>query len=177
MWLRGGSIACPFFKMTIAGLKRKFDTLDTDTLINNALSGTQNDIRDLNLEQMYDGKTSKGVDITPSYVDDPYWDEHGGRAAAQAYSDWKDKITPSLRRNPGTPNLFINGYYHSSISVIAGKESIVWASSFNSEPDIRSRFKHIYGLGGRYKTIYLREYLAPILRDRMFELTGLLMRK
>lgn len=163
--------------MTILGMKKRFEGLNTDSVINTSMVESQGDIRDLNLEQMYDGKTREGVDITPSYLNDPYWDTHGGRNAAQAYSDWKDRITPNPRRTKGIPNLFINGYYHSTISVTVAGERIVWSSTFRDEPDIRDRFKNIYGLGGRYKTIFLFEYLTPVLREKIFVVTGLMMKK
>lgn len=172
----GGSIACSIFIMTVLAMIRRFEKLDTDLVIVHSMQQSEQDIRDINLEQMYDGKNNLGVDITPSYLNDPYWDDHGGRPAAQAYSDWKDKITPNPRRTPGTPNLFINGYFHSSLSVLVKGDSVIWNSSFNAEPDIRSRFKHIYGLGGRYKKIFLKDYLAPILSEKVYDAVGLKMK-
>lgn len=162
--------------MTIAGMKQRFEALNVDQVIYDSMKESENDIRDLNLEQMYDGKTNEGIDIRPSYLEDPYWNDKGGQAAAQAYSDWKDRITPNPRRTKGTPNLFINGYYHSSISVLVIGDKIVWNSTFNQEPDIRGRFKNIYGLGGRYKNLFLEIYLMPVLKENMFNATGLLMK-
>lgn len=162
--------------MTIRGMIKKFEALNTDQVIYDSMKQSEPDIRDLNLEQMYDGKTNEGVDITPSYLNDPYWNTHGGRKAAQAYSDWKDRITPNPRRTKGTPNLFINGYYHSSITTLVIGDKIVFNSSFISEPDIRSRFKNIYGLGGNYKNIFLKQYLTPVLKEKILNATGLLMK-
>jgi len=161
---------------TVLGMLRRFERLDSEQMLLNTMKESADDIRDINLEQMYDGKTSEGVDITPSYLDDPYWDEHGGLPAAEAYSAWKDQITPNPRRHRHTPNLFINGYYHSSIRVTVNGAKITWNSTFDDMNDISEKFKNIYGLGGVYKDVFLRTYLAPVLREKMFKAVGLLMK-
>lgn len=161
---------------TILGMKRRFESFDAAAMITKVMHDSTQDLRDLNLEQMYDGKTNKGTDIKPSYIEDPYWNDKGGVRAAQAYSDWKDRITPNIRRTPGTPNLFITGFYHSTIKVSIVGDSIVHSSTFSGEPDIRGRFKNIYGLGGRHREIFLKQYLMPVIKDEVLNQTGLLMK-
>lgn len=156
--------------------------MDTLLICVSSVAKTEDDIRDVNLEQMYDGKTRLGKDITPSYQDDPYWDTHGfrgnppGDKAAQAYSDWKDDITPSPRRRKGTPNLYINGFFHRSIRVNVTGQTIKWQSDFDDANDISDKFENIYGLGGVYKEVFLRTYLTPVLKDKIFRTVKLLMK-
>ncbi len=158
---------------SILAMKRRFEQLNTDQVIYLSVQETEEDIKDLNREQMYDGKTNEGTDITPSYLQDPYF--QGDRQRAQAYSDWKDKITPNPRRNPGTPNLFINGYFYSTIDVLVFLDKITFRSRFDDQNEISNKFKNIYGLGGNIKRIYLDDYLKPILKEKMQDATGLKM--
>lgn len=156
---------------TIAGMLRKFQDVNTDQIIYQVVKGSEEDLLDLQREQMYDGKTNQGVDIRPSYLEDPYFE--GDLQRAQAYSDWKDDITPNPRRNPGTPNLFINGFYYSSITVTVLPDTIVFKSRWAEGDDIERKFKNIYGLGGNIKVIYLRDYISPVLKQRIEDVTGL----
>ena len=64
--------------------------------------------------QLWDGKTGEGKDITPSYLDDPYF---ATKEKALAYAKWKASITKNSNRNFATPNLYINGFFHSSLFI------------------------------------------------------------
>lgn len=160
--------------MTIAGMKRRFEQLNTDMVIYDCMKASENDIRDLNLEQIYDGKTNTGEDIRPTYLEDPYF--QGNLQWAFGYSKWKDDITPNPRRTRHVPNLFINGFYHNSRSVLVVGDKIVYNSSAAFGSEIEQKYKNLDGLGGRYKNIFLETYLTPVLREKMFEQTGLLMK-
>lgn len=156
---------------TIFSFKRRAEAFQADLAILQTMKEYEDDIGDLNKEQMYDGKTRLGTDITPSYYNDPYFKGDYQRAAA--YSDWKDKITPNPRRTKGTPNLFINGYYYSSIVTKIVGDQIVYNSTWIEESDISAKFKNIYGLGGTYKSLFLNDYIWPSLSDKIQKGLGL----
>lgn len=156
---------------TIIGMLKRFEGIDTDQVIYQVMQDSEQDIVDLNREQMYDGKTNLDTNIRPLYIEDPYF--KGDIIRAQAYSDWKDSITPNSRRNPGVPNLYINGFFHSSIRVTVLPDTIVFDSSWTEGDDIEKKFKNIYGLGGEHKKIFLNVYLSPVLKERMEQETGL----
>lgn len=156
---------------TIIGMLNRFEKVDTDVIIYQVIAESDQDLVDLNREQLYDGKTNQDTDIRPLYIEDPYFE--GDVKRAQAYSDWKDKITPNPRRSPGVPNLYINGFFHSSIQVTVLPDTVVFKSSWSEGDDIEKKFKNIYGLGGEYKIIFLRDYLSPVLKERMELETGL----
>jgi len=161
---------------TILAMKKRFEALDPDLVIYQVMKDNENDLNDLNLEQLYSGKTNKGEDIHPSYLEDPYWNDKGGLQAAQRYSDWKDRITPSSRRNPGTPNLFINGYYHSRrFTTIVPGGTIVHSDGASFGKDIQQKYKDIDGLGGEFKKIFLETYIQPVLNDKIEQALGLKM--
>jgi hypothetical protein len=159
---------------TILSMMRKFKELNTDLVVYQAMKEVETDFEDLNKEQLYDGKTKLGTDIRPSYFEDPYFETYQDAAA---YSDWKDKITPNIRRNPGTPNLYINGYYYESRKVVVLPDVILHTTTWGEGDEIADKYKNINGLGGSYKRIFLKDYLMPVLSDKMFEKLGLRMRK
>jgi hypothetical protein len=68
----------------------------------------------MNQDQLWEGKSSEGVDLRPYYSEDPYFKT---KQQALAYKNWKKKITPNPKRYDDAPNLFINGYFHDSITI------------------------------------------------------------
>lgn len=126
-------------------LRNNFKRLQGKEIDLAALAFEENEelIEDLNTDQLYDGKDAKGRDLSPTYLEDPYFKTP---EAAQRYSDWKDRITPNPDRKKGVPNLFINGRFHDSISVEVSKKSIKFSSSDSSAFKIESKFTNdIYG--------------------------------
>lgn len=67
--------------------------------------------------QLWDGKKGDGQNITPSYLDDPFFET---RKQAEGYRNWKNLITKNSDRDPDTPNLFINGYFYNTLFVDSG---------------------------------------------------------
>lgn len=156
---------------TILAMKKRFEEFHqrTDEIIYGVMKENEQDLNDVNLEQIYSGKDNKGENLRPSYLEDPYWNTHKfrgqtGLQAAQAYSNWKDEITPNPLRNPGYPNLFINGYYHSKRRVlISPGGEIIHDDSASFGDDIKRKYPNLDGLGGRFKTIFLKQYVQPVL--------------
>jgi len=163
-------LAGPFLAMTIKGLYRKLQAVDTDKIITEVVTENIELLGEINLSQLYAGKTRLGLDLSPTYQEDPYFDDKGGLPAAQAYSDWKDKITPSNERKPGVPNLIINGFYYSSRKVIVTGKRIVYDSDYL---DLTNKYgKEIDGLGGKYKEEFLQT-VGPGIKERITSATGL----
>jgi hypothetical protein len=127
----------------------------------NAIDETKDFYLDLNREQLMEGKNKVGENLSPSYLDDPYFKS---KESAQRYSDWKDKITPNPKRQKGIPNLYINGVYHNSIKsrVINGK--IVIDSSFKSANEIEGTYKGVYGLSTPFQVDYIKK-LRPVFNQ------------
>jgi hypothetical protein len=147
---------------TIKGLYRKVQTLDVNSSINSAFEKNKERLLELNRLQLLEGKTKLDTDITPSYIDDPYFKS---AIAAQRYSDWKDRITPNPRRRKGTPNLYIIGTYHRSLDVSIQGEVISFPSSFRGAAAIRNKFRNIFGLGGRFKREFINTGLRPAIME------------
>lgn len=138
---------------TINNMLQSARKVSIEAVLETTVDDTKEQLLALNKQQMYSGKLRTGQDITPSYLDDPYFKS---TAAAQRYSDWKDEITPDQNRKKGTPNLFINGAFYDSIGISVGSGDIKFDASFKDANSIESKFTaNIYGLGGRYKSDYL----------------------
>lgn len=144
---------------TINSLLKAVEKIQIQLVCEIAVDQTKENLLSLNRQQMFDGKTETGGDISPSYLEDPYFKS---RESAQRYSDWKDKITPNPKRKKGVPNLFIVGTFHDSISIEVAGSSIKFQSSFEKASAIVSKFSgNIYGLGGEYKADYIVTDLSP----------------
>lgn len=101
-------------------------------------------------EQLYSGVDGNGEFLSPTYDDDPYFNEKGPwHGASYAYKKWKEKITPPVRslrlnlppRPVNVPNLFIVGTFHSSIKASRVGDVIrVYTSGFQDGPLIEQKY-------------------------------------
>lgn len=156
--------------LTFAALLRKIGSLDTDKIIDQAIDNTLEVISDKNKEQLLAGKSKQGIDIFPSYLDDPYFKS---KESAQRYSDWKDRITPNKERKSGTPNLFIDGTYHKSRTLKRDGDVLQFGATFLGQ-EIEAKYgNQIDGLGGHFKKEYQDESLRPALNSLITNATGL----
>lgn len=156
--------------MTIKGLYNKVQQLNTDKIIDKVFEENTDALNEKNNEQLLAGKNSLGENITPSYLDDPYFKS---RASAQRYSDYKDSITPNSNRAPGTPNLYITGKYHKSRKVSISGDKIIYSSDF-IETEIELKYGDtINGLGGEFKTDFLENNIRPAINKEITSVIGL----
>jgi len=158
--------------MTIKGLlnkvesfKEKIDVIIVAVMVDNAIF-----LGALNKQQLLAGKRSDGADITPGYLEDPYFKT---LAQAQAYSDWKDRITPNTMRRSGTPNLFINGFYHDSREIIVLGEKIIYFADYKGVEIERKYTDKINGLGGIWLEAFIEIHVRPDLQAKITEAIGL----
>lgn len=163
---------------TVKNLYRRLKEIDLDKIAIDSVEETKDYYTMMNLEQMMNGKRRDGQDITPSYFDDPYFKTF---SQASEYSDWKDRIEPfATRRRPGTPNLYINGYYHNSITARVGPDGLSLNSSWSESDDIERKYtRAIYGLGGQWRGWYFNDNYAGLRkawRKRVEAASGLKMK-
>ena len=124
-------------------------------------------------DQLYSGKDGNERDLSPNYLNDPYFNKYGKRRdrAARGYMAWKMRITPPIRswlglepRKAIVPNLYINGYYHSKIRAneTAGGLRIEGTASFSAE--IETKYgRDIYKVSPTAVAYFIREHAAPFL--------------
>jgi hypothetical protein len=159
-----------FHMSTIRGLYNRLLTVDTDKIAMETIEGTEEEIRQYNLQQLLDGKTNQGTDISPTYLEDPFFKT---QEQAQAYSDWKDRISPPSNRRKGVPNLYINGYYHASRKVQVIGDSIVYGSDWIEGQAIEQKFKNIDGLNPESRKKFIPFVLRPVFNHLIQQATGL----
>lgn len=87
---------------------------NVSSIISGSIMDNERDIVYAIQNQLWDGKDGTGKDLTPSYLDDPYFLT---KKAAQQYAEWKDRITHNSNRNFYAPNLYINGYFWSTMKI------------------------------------------------------------
>jgi hypothetical protein len=158
--------------MTIRGLYDRIDGLNTDLIAVEAVKQTTGDIREYNLDQLLNGLDNEGHFIRPSYLEDPYFDTV---EEAVGYMEWKRKISPySTIRPPETPNLFINGYYHSTRTVKVEGDRIVFASTFEEADEIDRKYHgKLDGLNLDSRKRLVENVLRPIWKKYIEIATGL----
>lgn len=159
--------------MTIHALQRRFKDLDTEKIITESITENAEVLGEINLSQLYAGKTREGKDLSPNYLEDPYFDDKGGIAAAMNYSAWKDKITPSPERRQHVPNLIINGFYYSSRHVLVQGSKLVYTADYKEQDIVDKYGDTINGLGGKYKAEFLNDHVGPVVRQKITSATGL----
>lgn len=147
------------------------EAVNTDKICEQSIDLTKGQLLDENKVQLFDGKLKTGLDVSPTYLQDPYFKSP---AAAQRYSNWKDVITPNSNRRQDVPNLFIDGTFYKTWSIQMSGDFIKTLSSFRAADAIISTFTPaIWGLGGPYKAYYVNTDLRPVFKRFMEGATGL----
>lgn len=168
---------------TIASVSQTFADIDR-TLVDTLQAELQkNDVlaADMVREQLEAGQDGFGQPLTPSYLDDPYFNyaKHP-QVAARNYMQWKERITPPQTtwrlmlpaRDPATPNLRINGYYHETISAKPIPRGLKITSSGDAAgigDAVTAKYgdERLYTLGEQAKT-YLAENVFKPLLNKIF---------
>lgn len=152
------------YPMTVHELYNKVTSINTDKICLESVDEVINEIRSYNLQQLLDGESNTGAYLTPKYQDDPFFKT---REAAEAYSRWKDRISPPSTRPSGVPNYYINGYFHQSIKVERNGDYIVTSSEWTTGKNILQQHPEIAGLNPYFKTLLVDHVLRPTFNLKM----------
>jgi hypothetical protein len=159
-----------FFIMDALELLEVIEQLDVTKVATEAFAESTDDYVRLNREQMMEGKTITGDDISPSYFEDPFFKTP---EAAKKYSDWKDKITPNPKRKKGVPNLYITGPFHQSLQMEVEKDEYLLSSDYKDAESILSKFDDVLGLNDEKREKLIDGKLGETFYDKLHEETGL----
>jgi hypothetical protein len=116
--------------MNVLELRNNLASLDIPKKVEELNQAHSEEFLQANRDQMWDGKKPSGSDITPSYLNDPYFKT---RKAADGYAKWKAALTPNPKRNKYAPNLYINGYFYSTLLLNPKEFRIEVKDSFGSK--------------------------------------------
>ncbi len=108
-------------------------------------------------EQLTAGKTKTGAPISPRYQ-------------SNSYASRKAAINPLP--GFGVPDLRLTGEFQRLIDVEAAENVFDIISKDEKGAALENKYADIFGLGGEYKTPYLKR-LSGVIREKISTLTGL----
>jgi len=117
-----------------------------------------------NRGQMLEGKTKDNTEITPSYLNDPFFKSP---ETAAKYARWKQNITPNPKRRFETPNLIINGYFHASVQAIAQSNGLKFDTIVSLGRKITRKFKNVLGLTNTNIALFNKEFIKPSIKQHI----------
>lgn len=165
----------PFYFLnmaTVLDLIKNLNSLNFEEIAQGIIKDDSLVILNLQKEQLMSGQDNEGGLLSPSYFEDPFFKTV---EAAQAYSNWKDKITPPIAtkaypaRPRGTPNLFINGYWQSGIDFISG----LFKNSSELNSKIDSKYPNSLGINKTGISYYREFYFDEKFFEKIHNSTGL----
>lgn len=139
-------------------------------------------------EQLYSGIDGEDKPLEPNYMNDPwfehhragYYDEESEQWVScfmhpERYVEWKERITPPQpsdalglpARDKDTPNLFIIGTFHGSISSNPTPKGIeIFTKGWDEGPAVEAKYgSQIFGLGTAGTGYFNKNYLWPWLKQ------------
>lgn len=133
-------------------------------------------------EQLFSGIDGEGRELTPGYLDDPYfdrvrwfhWEDGKMYHGAQGYQEWKKDITPPTpgqligypARSVGAPNLYIDGTFYGTISAKALPDGVQIYTDSETGMKIEQKYgATIFGIADLGREWFNETYLIPALND------------
>lgn len=152
---------------TALDLIQNLKSLDIGSIASTITEKNEKHITSAVKSQLWDGQKPDGSDITPSYLDDPFFKT---RKQAEGYANWKMKLSKNSKRNKYAPNLYINGYFYGTIMVKMNKEKFEVGSTWS---EVGSKYKDALGLSVEHGSEIVEEYIRPEWEVMVEKLTGL----
>lgn len=138
-------------------------------------------ILDLIKEQMYSGVDGEEKHLSPTYNDDPYFNEPGfWYQRGESYKAWKRQITPPVAgvltnlspRPDNVPNLWIDGTFYSEVNAKPKDGGLYIDPGMGNGPDIVAKYGDSLLFPGPTAIEYFNLYrMLPAIREH-FEKCG-----
>lgn len=126
-------------------------------------------------EQLYSGLDGEGEYLSPTYDEDPFFEEPGTwHHRSNAYKEWKREITPPDRsvilnlppRPESVPNLFIDGTFYSQINATMQGDMLYINPGSGNGSDIVGKYGEEILLPGDTAIRYFNwEWMLPSIED------------
>ena len=120
---------------TMADFAKKLDKFNMRKATGDILSKNEEKLKDMNIEQLMQGKNSEGKPLSPKYSEDPYFKS---REAALNYARWKKRLFPQTPFD--TPNLIIVGRFHSSVFVRRSGDQLQFGATVAFAGSVASKY-------------------------------------
>lgn len=132
-------------------------------------------------EQLYSGVDGNDEYLSPTYDDDPYFEEPGyWYHRAQDYKAWKKAITPPVKgptlnifaRPDEVPNLYIDGKFYTSITATLQGDTLMIDSGSGNGPLIVEKYgDQILTLTDKAVQYFNEDFMLPAI-DQFFKDCG-----
>lgn len=132
-------------------------------------------------EQLYSGQNGEGGFLSPTYDNDPFFEEPGAWHHRSAdYKKWKYNITPPVAgtmlglppRPDDVPNLYINGKFYSEIIAVRKGDSLEVSPGGGNGPSIVAKYgDNILNMGPSAIEYFNITYMLPAI-DSFFKDCG-----
>lgn len=141
---------------TAAAMARRIRAMQLDEVAEESVRATSDNLSDLQRGQMYEGLTRTGRPIEPPY-------------AAETIRRKKRKGQPFDRVTLNDTDAFYQG-----INVRVGSGTFELKSTDRKSAKLQEKYgEQIFGLSTPVKTVYVNDYLAPVFRAKITDVTGL----
>lgn len=161
----------------IRDLIKRYDRIrkkitDIDSTIDEVVEKNKDVLLSLNRDQMLLGRDAKGNELSPSYLNDPYFDN---AAQAQAYAAMKQRLeakhnarieNPTIypAKNRTTPNLIVTGPFQDNMFIITSPGKFTIGSTYVDSGDIERKYNNeVFGIAPGSVMFFYDNYLKPAL--------------
>ena len=145
------------------------------------LSDNSGIVLDAVREQLYSGLDGEGKHLSPTYDEDPFFEEKGyWHHRAKDYEAWKYSITPPAsgemlglpKRPKNVPNLKVDGSFYSEINAMRKGDILVVDPGSGNGPSIVAKYGDIIlGMGPTAIEYFNQNYMLPAI-DSFFKDSG-----
>lgn len=126
-------------------------------------------------EQLYSGVDGQGRHLSPTYDDDPFFEEKGTwYHRAKDYKAWKKAITPPVAgtilglpaRPDDVPNLYINGKFYSEITAFRKGNALMIDPGIGHGPSIVAKYgDEILDMGNSAIEYFNENFMRPAIEN------------
>ena len=125
-------------------------------------------------EQLFEGKSSTGADLRPSYTEDIKPKGYFNSVEkAKNYANWKANVvsypsTGNLKRDIDAPNLYVNGRFHSELGIEFGADAVQVIGTTAYAQGIIAKYGHEnFGWTVERMSRILQEIVLPALQEKL----------
>jgi hypothetical protein len=140
---------------SIKQMLNRFETLDTDKVIQETMQESADTLADLNAEQINTGLKADGTEMP----------------------DYSFRSVFQYGKPPGPIRLRDTGAWQAGLYAKVQGDKVVFESTDDKDKMLTDRYgDNIKGLSEKYKAEAIREKVRPVFKNKMQQATGLLMK-
>lgn len=143
-----------------------------DNVISSVINEKKDILLSLNKDQMLLGRNASGEILSPSYLNDPYFDN---KVKAESYAVMKQRLQPthdSMIKNPtiypnkdkNTPNLIVSGPFQNSMFITTSENEFIIGSTYIDSYAIENKYNNdVFGIAPSSAMFFYEHYIRPAI--------------